>query len=632
MERIVKDSVQIRFVYGSAAGCSASARKGRRFFGRRQEETGDGSVSPVSSQDSRESLGCLTIMRNRTNSFILLVLAGILMAAIMSGLFRENLISGEQSGTASGASAAPAGAGSVQLLSSGEYEAGRKKYAEKDFSASDLLWQGGPAACDEKSASVYIPFDAEQMEEASHAEKYTRDRFAREILAGLEPADKNCTIYICSDHMMDLPAEAVSGGYPFQAILADGERAEAFHLILTGLPALCIDKTDSEEIVYKEEHQGKLRYIPMSASDEEADSFCRFHVRGNVSSTLDKKPYKISLTDKAGNKIKTGIGTLREDDDWILNPLFTDFTRVREMTAYTLWDSISAFSDFPQASSRMQYVELFMDNVYQGIYGLMEPVDGKQLALQPGDILYKIDRWDREYPYIDEYESKEGETEIYNDRGFPCVEIKYPRSWDRTASWLPMQVFHRFVFRTQNPGAFEEAGLKADLDSIVSMSLYCALTHAMDSTWKNSLLIAKMDGEGSYTLYRTIWDLNFVFGDVFVYAPEEGYTAFDPGTALTYIPEQDSTFDFEAFLAADPSLEQALAAKWAIWRAGGISADSVCAGAEQYMSLLTKSGAMAREMQRWPQDKSYEEALGQMEEWIRARFAYLDRYFGLDTK
>ena len=40
MERIVKDSVQIRFVYGSAAGCSASARKGRRFFGRRQEETG----------------------------------------------------------------------------------------------------------------------------------------------------------------------------------------------------------------------------------------------------------------------------------------------------------------------------------------------------------------------------------------------------------------------------------------------------------------------------------------------------------------------------------------------------------------------------------------------------------------
>jgi hypothetical protein len=50
------------------------------------------------------------------------------------------------------------------------------------------------------------------------------------------------------------------------------------------------------------------------------------------------------------------------------------------------------------------------------------------------------------------------------------------------------------------------------------------------------------------------------------------------------------------------------------------------------MSLLTKSGAMAREMQRWPQDRSYEEALGQMQEWIRARFAYLDRYFGLDTK
>lgn len=574
-------------------------------------------------------------MSNRTRFCILLILSGILAAAILSCFFRDNMVpvvpEGEK-GRVTGPETVPAGAGSVQMLSPEEYEVRRQQYAKKTFSASDILWQGGPAACDEMSASVYIPVDTEQIMQKASAEAFSPEQCASEILSGLMPADEAGRIFLCSDDLPDVPAGAVAEGYPFKALLVSGEKAESFDIILTGLPAICIDKTDSEEIVYKEEHQGRFRYIPLSSDEVITDSFCRFHVRGNVSSTLDKRPYKVSLTDKAGNKIKADLGSLREDDDWILNPLYTDFTRVREMTAYHLWDSISAFSDVPQASSRMQYVELFLDNTYAGIYGLMEPIDRKQLALKPGDLLYKIDRWDREYPYIDEYESKEGETEIYNDRGFPCVEIKYPRSWDSTASWLPMREFHRFVFRTQDPAALKEAGLEMDLDSVVSMSLYCALTHAMDSTWKNSLLIAKKDGEGCYTLYRTIWDLNFVFGDVFVYRPEEGYTTFDPGSAVTYVPEQDSTFDFEAFLGTDPSLEDALAAKWAVWRAGGVSADSVCAEAERYMNLLTKSGAMTREMQCWPQDKTYGGALEEMEEWIRARFAYLDNRFGFDTK
>ena len=152
-----------------------------------------------------------------------------------------------------------------------------------------------------------------------------------------------------------------------------------------------------------------------------------------------------------------------------------------------------------------------------------------------------------------------------------------------------------------------------------------------DSTWKNSLLIAKMDGEGSYTLYRTIWDLNFVFGDVFVYAPEEGYTAFDPGTALTYIPEQDSTFDFEAFLAEDPAVWSRLCGKWKAWREGGISADMICSTAESNMRILKESGAIDREMDRWPQPGTPEEALEKMENWIGRRFDFLDKYLEGDS-
>ena len=572
-------------------------------------------------------------MKKRWYFIILLITAGILLLALTAAESGDRTVSfGDKDGRAADTGLVNSGADKIRIVSREEYEAVLGQKRGTVFKASDLLWHRSSPACDEESASVYIPCDVQKLtSEVSSG----RDRFAAEILTGLQPSEKDSMILVCEDDRMDDPGEAVSSGSPFDALIVSGQNAGVFRIILTGLPALCLDKTDQEEIVRKEEHEGRIRYIPLSPSSDERtceDYFCRFHVRGNVSSTLEKKPFKVTLTDKAGNQLKGTLADLRQDDDWILNPLFTDSTRVREMTAYGLWDQISAFSEVPQASSRMRYVEVFLDNSYQGIYGLMEPVDGRQLALTEGDLLYQIDRWDREYPYLDEYDKKEGETVIYNDRGFPCVEIRYPTVWDRTASWLPMQAFHAFSFRTQDLQTLKRAGLEINTDSLVTMSLYCALTHAMDSTWKNSLLIAKAEGDGGYKLFRTIWDLNYVFGDVFIYAPEEGYTIFDAGTAGSYKPTEDTTYDFEAFLSADPGLQDSLRKKWAVWRQGGVSADCVCHAADLYLSLLKNSGALAREMERWPQEESADEAFDRMEEWIRARFAYLDKRFGFNTK
>lgn len=522
----------------------------------------------------------------------------------------------------------PAGSDSLEVVSRQEFETQSQMGTERAFSASDLLWRGLACACDEESSTVYIPCDLQSL---NLQDRSGTDLFWQEILTGLEPARPDAQVFLCQDDMMDDPATAIAEGHPFQACLSSSGGRKAFSLVLTGFPAVCIDKTDPDEIVLKEVHQGRIRCIPLSRADREEEILCSFHVRGNVSSTLDKRPYKVSLLDRASGKYKTSLGGLREDDDWILNPLYTDSSRVREMTAYALWDQVTALSDVPQATSRMRYVELFLDNSYQGIYGLMEPVDGKQLALREGDLLYKIDRWDREYPYLDLYEEMAGETEILTDKDFPCVEIRFPRDWDRTATWLPMYAYHAFSFRTHDPQTLEDAGLQTDMDSVVSMSLYCALTHAMDNTWKNSFLSARRTGDG-YTLYRTIWDLNYVFGDTFVYAPERGYTVFDPDSASAYVPLEDSTYDFEAFLRADPSLYDALCAKWAQWREGGVDAETVCAVARKNMELLEAGGAMARETKRWPQEKTGRESLQEMEEWIRARFAYLDQHFGWDTK
>lgn len=569
-------------------------------------------------------------MRSKLYYILFLALAGIMMAAALVTV-RESAYF-QPFKTASGTGDGGTENSFIQVVSRESFEERRQSLPEADFSPSDYLWRGGPAACDSEKASVYLPCNVNAL---------------TDLFAGLMPSAPRSIIYVCRDEKMEDPAAAVAEGHAFEALLVSGQHVQAFHIILTGLPALCIEKTDREEILNKEEHEGRLRYIPLDHTDAGTDFSevsdlseaapdallkCTFHVRGNVSSGMDKKPYKISLTNGAGEKMKVSLGGLRADDDWILNPLYTDQSRVREMTAYTLWERVSAFSDSPQASSRMRYVEVFLDHSYQGIYGLMEPVDGTQLGLSPGDLLYKIDRWDREYPYIDLYEESEGKTEIYNDHGFPCVEIRYPIAWDPTADWSPMQAFHEFSFRTKDPRSLTTAGLETDIDSVVTLSLYCAMTHAMDNNWKNSFLIAKQTDGGGYQLFRTIWDLNYVFGDVFIFEPDEKYTVFDPKTASGYTPCEDSTYDFEAFLQADLSLEGSLADKWAVWRKGGISADSICQDARAHMSRLTESGALAREMERWPQQKNCAEALDEMEEWIRTRFAYLDERYGWNAR
>ena len=530
--------------------------------------------------------------------------------------------------------------GSGKSVRSGEFVSVRKfeqlerGTQEEDFDPSALLWEGGPAACDAPSATVYVPCDLQTGGETG------QDRHCGDLITGLSGSEEQASVFLMTDDWTRAPEEAVREGHPFRSVLVSGKKRMSFQVVLTGLPALCLHKTDGEEIVRKEVHEGRIRVMSGAETGKEkkgGDSgkefHCTFHVRGNVSSTLDKKPYKVSLVDERGEKTDASWLGLRRDDDWILNPLFTDSTRVREMTAYELWEKTAACTPMPEASSHMKYTEVFLDDEYQGIYALMEPVDRKQLGLKAGDLLYKIDRWDREYPYLDLYEEKERqkELEILTDHGFPCVEIRYPFVWDSTATWKPMQAFHTFCFRTKDLNTLAEAGVSADLDSVVRLDLFCLLIHGMDNNWKNTFMIAGKTPQG-YTLYRTVWDMNYSFGDVFIYQPEEDYVTFDPDTALSMEPGKDSTFDYNAFLETDPELENSLRQLWTSWRQAGISASSVCGSAEKYREILENSGAMKREAERWPLETGGSEEMEEMEEWIRRRFAFLDAYFNPESE
>ena len=59
--------------------------------------------------------------------------------------------------------------------------------------------------------------------------------------------------------------------------------------------------------------------------------------RGNTSRRFPKKSYRVKIVDEEGQKQDLSIAGLRSDDDWILNPLYTDTSKIREALAYDLW-------------------------------------------------------------------------------------------------------------------------------------------------------------------------------------------------------------------------------------------------------------------------------------------------------
>ena len=496
-------------------------------------------------------------MRNRKVIIILLIAVGILLTAAAAAVrARREATSGSAGGNAAAAAGPEDPAqdqdppGCLQILSRQAWQTQSQKGREAAFSASDLRWRGLACPCDQETSTVYIPCD---VRTPGPEEKTGAEIFLQEILTGLEPARSDDHVFICEDEMMDDPAAAIAAGHPFEACLSSSGGRKAFSLVLTGFPAVCIDKTDPDEIVLKEVHEGRIRYIPVSRAEREEEILCSFHVRGNVSSTLEKRPYKVSLRDRASGKYKVSLGGLREDDDWILNSLSTDVTLSREKISYDLWEKLREFDrDVPPAPS-IEYAEVFLNDRYAGVYGLMFPVDGKLMDMEQGDLLYKIRTWMEEMDVPGKLTDYNGEREVLNTNGYAYARIEYPGKMSGPYLWDPLQAYQDFVFEDQDPDRLSGKGVIIDKNAFVFHELFCEMTRAADNTWKNLYLAACRQKDGSYVLSETIWDLNYTFGDVFTWDPDNGNTIFDRDGAESYKLRYDRDYGFAALEAADPS-------------------------------------------------------------------------------
>jgi len=330
-------------------------------------------------------------------------------------------------------------------------------------------------------------------------------------------------------------------------------------------------------------------------------------LRGNTSRRFPKKSYRIAVVDEEGGKKNLSIAGLRSDDDWILNPLYTDTSKIREALAYELWDVMNS-SGRNAASSRMAYAELYLNGEYWGLYGVQERIDRKQVdADRRSGILYKVSRLEK--PTVQEL--LECERQDYCG-GF---ELEFAgagvsRPWDAAAAYMALL-----------SGESHELPASVDVGNLIDYGLWAMFTQAHDCHFKNQFLNCVYDTSG-YTLYKIPWDLNNTFGDIWKNDSEEtNHTLFSIG---------DFVYDgmFEVLLSLnDPQIYGQIRSRWQQLRAAVLREEALLSRAHALYDPLYD--ALERDTQRWPEcGMGNGNALNilDIEEYIRRTLADMDVY------
>ena len=337
-------------------------------------------------------------------------------------------------------------------------------------------------------------------------------------------------------------------------------------------------------------------------------------LRGNTSRRFPKLGYKLKLTDGAGDKRDLSLAGLRSDDDWILNPLYADTSKLREALSYWLWEQINSRGS-AAAASRFAFVELRLNGEYWGLYGLQERTDRKQVgADKRRGILYKVDANDCPDPgtlaACDDPERCGGFQLEFAGAG-----VESP--------WLPAADYAALLAGGEGPGV-----ARLSPENAADFALWSLLVQARDNHFKNQFIHCAPEGDG-YVLYRIPWDLNHTLGDLWAGdSPETNYVEYE-------IDELAVDDALAALLAAgDGGVVGLMKQRWAALRAGSLTEENLLGHARALFDGLYP--AILRDNARWPECGMGEGSaanIRDIEDYLRTMLPRLDAWVdGLETE
>ena len=422
--------------------------------------------------------------------------------------------------------------------------------------------------------------------------------------------------------------EAIKNGTKFRFYaVRDGEYQECW-LTVTGLSVVSIEtEADADAEIF-----GGSAYFWDSSTkvDWTSSSILEANIRGNTSRTYEKKGYKLSLKKQNKNgeivEDKKSLFGLRNDDEWLLNAMYSDSSKIRDKLSADIWAEIGAYQEeFPEAyfGTRMTYVEVFFNHEYWGLYVLMEPVDSKQL-----DRTKEGEGGQEEYSYKSVTPQDVSTEELLNQEAYgetlSGFELKGSHTVIDRTSWEPLLSYLELRDLSDDEGFAAAASELTDREGALDIWIYLQAVLGIDNRGKNMYYVAKNRGNRQ-VVYFAPWDMDITWGDAL--SEGTGDNVWDVGlfTALYSERINWSFGDRLIELDVDGSCDY-VSERWKELRQGVLSDESLTEEIDGLIHQVRDSGALERDAERWPDSNSGQD----YELFVRMalyRMKILDYYF-----
>lgn len=485
-----------------------------------------------------------------------------------------------------------------------EVKSSLREVNELTFTA--LLCNEERVPFDEDSNTFFVPLDMntkqwEKLEFVSGQQEY-------QILFAEDVTDRD-------------KQSVVAEGEKLSLLVYDNQYCAEYYITFTGLPI--IDLTTNEGFYAAEEITGTATFYDTDFTMYgTTSSEYNGHIRGNTSRMFPKKGYKINLRttreDGSSELNKISVFGMRKDDDWILHALYNDDTKIRDRLSMEVWDSFGAktVSEKGYYGPKMTYVEVFADNQYCGLYGLMEPVDAKQMDLADTDYSYKRKNpGSVKYKYEEFHEAYDPYTEV---EGF---ELKEGPTGKGADLWEPMADLAAILTLSGEDFLIQESELINEQNAL-NLWLFIQVITGFDHIVKNVYYVARYDAtlEYDYQFSFAPWDMDLTWGNVSVGEVNSVYTAFESDTFDKRIKWDVGDKLLDTNYHDSRKYVQEL---YANIRSTTLSDEAL----EEMIASLDKevraSGAFARDKARWT-DSVHADDYSELLAYAKERLAFLD--------
>lgn len=429
---------------------------------------------------------------------------------------------------------------------------------------------------------------------------------------------------IVNDAVNDLGAIEINEPISVQFILCDASSL-SFQLVFTQLPIIQINTAGQ---VIKDEPKIAATFLLNDPEPEDADpskriteSIIGIEVRGGSSQSYDKKAYALELWENeiGAETVEEKLLDIRKDDDWILDGMSNDISRMRNRVAMDVWRDFSKLPyllEEPKANNGTtgKLVELFIDEEYRGIYALSDRIDRKLLKLQKFEagsnfgVLYKSFAWGRGVVTYKNYYDFDNTSPTWEG-----WEQKYPDPEKEGIFWEPIADFTKFAVTASDEDFISEISDYLDLANAVDYYIFLNLIRGDDNTGKN-MYMAKYNQDSPFLMIP--WDVDATWGLFW------DRTRTNPNDIIL------SNHLFNRLLRLNPNgFRSMLKDRWQDARNGIFTQSDIRAYFDNYAQQMIENGAYARESTKWEIEPNLENELLFIDNWIEERLAFLDDYF-----